>query len=489
MPCADSKNTKEKLEEFLLTYIDIPYFRNNPTYIERWRAYYQRYKDPQVLMLMFYKKISTYYHWIHLELSNHFLNKQQLQIAHFVLEEALKADVYDKNKIKEALEKIPSFEKKYTKGDMLALLNIKNINALGKVWNPYNEELFYLNVLSKDCVNFELLKLSSYEALYCEQLNITQADPQKAFNAVKNSEDAIEKSVAELSPVVENHDENGSIMSSSNDLSSIQLLPEIPVLDVDTFSINKAVLQPSINQETYKATENLSNIPADSSQLVKKQKIQNFDCFNSIFEPSAFTIDGSLMHASEICINNYIYLVQSENQDTFELLRIARNADLTQTMVGKCFFLRKTTLQSAAIFKQLFNHEICKMDASYFTLYEQSRMCDLKDTLLSSNIPVKMFYLEQIVRKLVLLKNSGYSLVNPTGFFIDQDFKLGFDCVELCEFDELSVINALKNHFSEIPAEFYIDTETIAHLNAKLEDKSSKREVLKHKTMILQKID
>ena len=48
---------KENYEQQLLQYIDIPYFRNNPTYIERWRKYYDKYKDPQILLLMHHKQI------------------------------------------------------------------------------------------------------------------------------------------------------------------------------------------------------------------------------------------------------------------------------------------------------------------------------------------------------------------------------------------------------------------------------------------------
>ncbi|KAM0681256.1 hypothetical protein GINT2_000454 [Glugoides intestinalis] len=489
MQFTNAKNRKEKQEEFLLSYIDIPYFRNNPTYIERWRAYYQQCKDPQVLMLMLYKKISTYYHWIYLELSNHFMNKQQFQIAHFVLQEALQANVYDKNKIKEALEKIPSFEKKYSKGDMLALLNMKNINALGKVWNQYNEELFYLRVLSDETINFELLKLTGYEELYCERINMSSNAKKEVFDGLNGFEGSIEQLAEKVSPAIESYDENSSVVSYTVDVSSAHLLPEIPVLDADNFSLKKEIIYSDIEQATDKAVEPLSNFIEGSIQSVKKQKLKNFDCFNTIFEPNAFAIDGTLAHSSELCINNYIYLVQSENEDNFELLRIARNADFTQTMVGKCFFLRKASLESSVIFKQVFNHEICKTGTSYFTLYEQSRMCDLADVISSSNIYIKMFYLEQVITKLILLKDSGYSLVNPIGFFIDQDFKLGFSCVELCDFDELDLINTLKGYFSEIPIEIGIDTETLSTLNSRLEERTSKREILKHKTAILQKID
>ena len=152
-----------KNEEKLLSCIDIPYFRNNPAYIDLWRSYYKEFKDPQILFLMYFKQISLHFHWIHLELSEYFLKKEIVQISHFILEEAIHNKVYDSERIKEALSRIPSFDKKYTKGDMLAVLNMKNIKCLGNVWNAFNEEVFYLKNLPAGFCTFEQAKMVENE--------------------------------------------------------------------------------------------------------------------------------------------------------------------------------------------------------------------------------------------------------------------------------------------------------------------------------------
>ena len=138
---------RSSFEQQLIQYIDIPYFKNNPTYIKRWREYYEKNKDPQILLLMYHKNISTFYHWIYIEMSNHFIKLNKAEISSFILNEALKNRVYDEKKIKEALSQLPAFSKKYNKGDMICLLNQRNIQALGKLWNSYTEVYSYKKIL------------------------------------------------------------------------------------------------------------------------------------------------------------------------------------------------------------------------------------------------------------------------------------------------------------------------------------------------------
>lgn len=115
---------------------------------------------------MYYKQISIHFHWIHIEIAQYFMKKGQPQIAHFILEEALHNKVFDALKIKEAMRQIPTFEKKYSKGDMLAVLNLKNIKSLAHVWNPHQEEIFYLKNLPSEYVIFEHMKIVNYEMQY-----------------------------------------------------------------------------------------------------------------------------------------------------------------------------------------------------------------------------------------------------------------------------------------------------------------------------------
>ncbi|ELA42441.1 uncharacterized protein VICG_00540 [Vittaforma corneae ATCC 50505] len=558
-----TKSTKEKQEEILLAYIDIPYFRNNPTYIERWRTYYQRYKDPQILLLMYHKQISTFYHWIYLELSQHFLKKSQPQIAHFILHEALKNNVYDATRIKEAIEKIPPFEKKYSKGDMLGLLNTRNIQALGKTWNCSNETFFYLTNPPKSLVNYEIQKIKNYEEKYA-QGKIEMKEIITNFMAGIEHSQSIQQEVNEVTKSEENNKVLGQADKSrenSKPLDKVDKPVETPDNKMQLGTVDRMACQEqndgiantmnakqiaglhsqecvlfsdahqkivekepeNINQEaemlandklvpvvTIQQAENkyamnligqvekeyvmdsssyisIQENEKDDSQVCKKQKIDG----NSIFETAFFEISDDFKLNSEICFDRYIYLVQKIGQDGVELLRIAKNADITQTMIGKMFFLKKCSYLSCKIFKNVFGFDACRCLSEYFILYEYSRMCDLKDIISTAGIYVKYFYLKKLLERLLSLMEKGYLLVNTVDFFIDQDFDLGFNCVELCELNDDSlkmVIRLLKETFLTSADELTIDFHMISRLNNQLNTPAAKKEILKHKTEILQSI-
>lgn len=162
----DSTLPVQSPEERLTEFIDIPYFRNNPSYIELWRKYYSDSRDPKILLLMYHKKIGTYYHWLYIELAKHFIRIGRAEIAHFVLTEAVRENVYSQERLREALAKVPPFTKQYFKSDMRSLLDQKNIHALGRIWNSYTEVFFYEQHLSSGSSNFTMMKVEQYQRLY-----------------------------------------------------------------------------------------------------------------------------------------------------------------------------------------------------------------------------------------------------------------------------------------------------------------------------------
>ena len=132
----------EKFIAQLIEYMDIPYFKNNPEYIEMWRTYYDRYKSINVLLLMYNAEISTYYHWIYIELSRKFVELNETKFARCLLEHALKRDVYDRKVIVDELrlmtkektedQKIP-FETKEM--ELLRYLKRDVIRTMGRIFN------------------------------------------------------------------------------------------------------------------------------------------------------------------------------------------------------------------------------------------------------------------------------------------------------------------------------------------------------------------
>ncbi|ORD98474.1 hypothetical protein A0H76_2424 [Hepatospora eriocheir] len=126
---------KKDFEEILLEKIDIPYFKNNPAYLLRWKKYYETFNDPNILLLMYYKEIGKYYHWIYIELSEFFLSNKNYELANFVISLAINLNVYDSKVLKQQLIKIPEFTSKYSDRQLLESLNVRNFECMGLLWN------------------------------------------------------------------------------------------------------------------------------------------------------------------------------------------------------------------------------------------------------------------------------------------------------------------------------------------------------------------
>ncbi|ADM11309.1 uncharacterized protein Eint_040180 [Encephalitozoon intestinalis ATCC 50506] len=149
---------EDEIEAFLLSHIDIPYFRNNPSYISLWQRYYYKTKEPGVLFLMKYKKVSQYYHWIYVELSRLFMKNGHYGISRAILDMGIACNAYDKKVLKDEIEKIPLSTTVFSDHETSALINPKGFVALGKVWNSYRETLFYnreLFILDGEEISFE----------------------------------------------------------------------------------------------------------------------------------------------------------------------------------------------------------------------------------------------------------------------------------------------------------------------------------------------
>lgn len=483
----DITNTsKEKHEEIMLQYIDIPYFRNNPTYIEWWRAYYQKYKDPQILLLMYHKQISTYYHWLHIELSEHFLRKKKPQIAHFILSEALKNNVYDPVKINEAMERIPSFEKKYTRGDMTSILNWKNINALGRVWNVSKEESFYQREQYEGIVSFEIEKIKKYEGKFCSSKN-TNLEYKHDLSGWKYTtsggmfEESYDIDVVgnptSIPDVVETQTENIKESEIDNEINSSFIddndMYEEP--DVKTNAIQTSVVENTDKDAV--ADSNKTN-----GQSVKKMKCNSM---SNMFAITPYSISGTLEKGHDVCIDNYIYLVQESDEQRIILLKMAKNSDITQTLVGKTICLKKSTQESCKVFKELYRYDVCIHEGTYYLMYEYDYLCNIKDFIGMSSSIIKMVYLSKIIKKLLPLKEMGYIISDPLDFFLNQEFDIEFGCVDVVENNQ-EIDGLLKNVFSDLPVS--IDLTTVKYLDEKTSTPEAKREMLKHKTSILQSL-
>lgn len=139
-----------KMSEYVLKlykYINEPYFKNNPTYIDMWRTVYEKEKDPNILLLLFNADISTFYHWIYVEFSRKFLEIKRYDLAKYVLEYALENKVYDKKILLKELKELPVYQGKYS-SDLHKYFQRNTVKCLGKVFDIKEKYVTMTNIHS-----------------------------------------------------------------------------------------------------------------------------------------------------------------------------------------------------------------------------------------------------------------------------------------------------------------------------------------------------
>ncbi|KAL6122715.1 hypothetical protein NUSPORA_00244 [Nucleospora cyclopteri] len=127
--------------EYLLKYMNIPYFKNNPTYIEHWRKFYEHTKDPNVLLLLFNKRISTCYHWIYVEFSKIFIEMGKPEVANFIIKLGIQSDVFDQAELKKQLLRIPEFKTTQSDKQIYQLFKKKKITCMGRIFDIKNSTI------------------------------------------------------------------------------------------------------------------------------------------------------------------------------------------------------------------------------------------------------------------------------------------------------------------------------------------------------------
>lgn len=632
----DDAPLKENHEERLLYYIDIPYFRNNPTYIESWRRYYEHRRDPQILLLMYYKEISTHYHWIYIELAKHFVRLNKVEIAHFILSEALQNKVYDQKRLADTISRLPPFERKYSKGDMACVLNQRNIRAIGKVWNRYEEVFFYERYLDASSVNFEMMKMNEYlkargsnesqplqffdgtrvvehgddqvfiRTIYFSKEKHLEAssedDPKVPAGKNDHSAADLECSVDSLSlnrdEVIENHSnekkrvdthkapageneinaDNGrkGITDHKKDGSiSLRIEDKVPACcnvgrDVETdknvhhddlslsrqeqarhpndsvsIGINNLIdenikIDSLINGE-YGCSHNgvskdtssgrvertedkiafKSSLTAvsngDTDFVVKKCRTPAstegayHDSLEAQTSPELYNIEagsenrvalqnafkscteiheihGELENNSELIINDFVHLVQESGDGFCLTMRIARDADITQTLAGRNFCLKEITRENAIILNGVRKSEYCVNRDNIFVIFEFDKLESLPKILTFCDSTTSLFYLKQVLDIINEFAKKDIILCN-LDFFVDQNFNVVlFDhSFEYCsEVDDGKTVEKLRFLFSGCNLDF---NQSLAVIGGEIDLKTNSREfhlaLLRHKAAVL----
>lgn len=82
----------------ILKYINVPYFKNNPWYLELWEREYLRTKDPVLLFLMLLKDVGTLHSWLYLQLHAYYKDKCSI-CSSTIIRLALRNNTYPKDRV------------------------------------------------------------------------------------------------------------------------------------------------------------------------------------------------------------------------------------------------------------------------------------------------------------------------------------------------------------------------------------------------------
>ncbi|KAI5170005.1 hypothetical protein PAEPH01_1166 [Pancytospora epiphaga] len=474
-------------ENQLLTYIDVPYFRNNPSYIELWRRYYNSNPNPHILLLMYHKSISTFYHWIYIELAEHFLRIKEPELAHFILCEALRNGVYNPTCLEKALSRIPIFKKKYTRGDMLCILDQKNILALGTVWNKYEEIAFCDIHLDSLCMSFEMAKAREYFS----EIGIRSLPEENSIISTKTIKHTSDSSffqteffsdccnfdttrgvpVENLSPeCLENIAEAGRNLVKhgwGNGDLKVEGVSEIP-----------ADKELSVNAVETNETEGDKHPKSLGGSDLKRKLEENAEVYNILKSPAI---------EPEFIVGGYVHVLQESNDDHFVVIRIANDADITQTIAGKTYFMKIIRYEEALLLSGVKKYEFCVVSDTLYVIYELDKLGTLSDILNHCNNLTCLHYLGQTLSLIREFSNKGINL-NSLNFAVNTNFDIVLTDFDLTKsgpesFKE-AVDKLLSQYFSRFELSLKWDSiET--DLKAKMLSFEFRRAMLRHKADVL----
>jgi hypothetical protein len=432
----------EELEETLLRYIDMPYFRNNPSYIALWQRYYMRRPDPCVLFLMRHKKISQYYHWLYIELSSFFSLRRHHGISRVVLEAGIEANAYDPEVLREELGKIPADDRTYSEHEINVLLNPKNFGCLGKVWNAYNEVLFCeRELLIRDG---EEMSFEEHRAL--SAVVPSAIDEEDVCKRVKIDRDARTGELVEdvLQPT-DDGELDDRLLSNIRSSIHCSIADGPAALSLDnTEQANKEKMEKPDPPSSGATSREMGPLPEKAMENMSNREIVSLNEGATVPQSNKAesTITGRLEAGGELRMEGFIYYVKERmGESTYKIMRIARAGQENMTIDAKDFVLQRTTREKMEMMK--------RMESSFMPEYTVKSYGDelfiktafysfgsLEAILSDGTEPPVVFYIaEQLVQifDALRLSNCSFREFRPSGICADDDLNLrivDYDWVE-----------------------------------------------------------
>ncbi|KAI5148329.1 hypothetical protein ENBRE01_0262 [Enteropsectra breve] len=469
--------------EQLLAYIDIPYFKNNPGYVDMWRKLYSRSKDPQILLLMFHKQISTHYHWIYIEMSNYFLKINKPELAHHIVSYAIKNEVYDQKKLQGALSKIPPFDRQYCVGDMECILNQKNIAAVGRIWNKYDEKFIYERHLSGGAVNYEYLRMQnaysgkheSWSCLHSQQRYIRTEELSCIFKALC----VINNPNCEQTGISTSTNQNSSKSSACvEDWMCCQKTAAEEIHD------NHKKIKVNSTENTMELEEATNIITNDYPTKEQQDATENMMSLTTKIHDIG-PIGGP---GKEIVVNDIIYVIQEIHPEYITALGLAKNSNISETISVKTCFIMGLPEKSVALLSKCKDYEFWQSENNYYLPLQFDLLCKFEEALRHCDRHSFSFYLFQILEILDTFVPHGLC-PSSLDFAVDNEFKLHLFDYKMTPANDESM-NSIKNQLRDLCTKYEVSfQDSLANLKQSISESLSTREykkgIIKHKAQLL----
>jgi hypothetical protein len=348
----DPEDLKEKdIKKLLQKYLNISYFKNNPEYISLWQKYYESERDPEILFFMKYKGVSSYYHWLYVELSKHFNSKNLFNVSRSILSRALNGDVYDRRVIEDHLSELPDHGKTMNDDEIYRHINPKSIILWGKKWVVQEESLFYnrdIFIINGVEVSFEEWRSMKEETdIAMDEIN-RMFDEDHRGKVKKNKESG--GVIAEKKPTEEEKGLGGGIICEAQRDCHLE-----------------------VEEQSYKRLK------------MESEMIKNVDVIDN---NNYLEVEDVVGGKDTIAIGEFLYFISPTSISTrHNIMRIAEKDGNNQTVVSKEFILQRIDEKQEKLLKNLTCSHIpgilsfCRSKSELFVFYKNYKLGSLKNAL------------------------------------------------------------------------------------------------------------
>lgn len=373
--------------------------------------------------------------------------------------------MYDENKLKQALSRLPEFTPRYSRGDMLAVLNQRNIQALGKTWNKFDEVFYYEQSLEKEFVNFAMKRVVLLEPAHGKELPRKITIPDRHYRIMELPGNPLFTEKVEYSNSLCNE-----TINSENTLNEMHD-------DTKRFQENKEDVLNDLEGESRHSEGEAAVLENLSGDLNLKMSLTK--------------VEINLSEDSEFTVNGFIYLVREINSGWFTAMQIAEEAESLKTIVSKTVCFRHINEESAILLQRVRKYEFCNINESIYVMFPFDYISMLGDALACSGGPVHSFYLRQVLLLLREFSECGIAFAK-LDFFIDAEFCIqpfGFYLSDKTEDSSRTTREELLLLFANSHYDFSLDAEELFQMvSASLEETEAALAILRHKAALLDRI-